>query len=137
MSGLRIVPSAELRDAEWDELTALCVAAFDEPWDGYWDSIGPGIHVIAADEAGRILAHAAIVDRLLYPADLVVPAAYVEAVAVLPERQRSGLGTTVMEVIDRIIAGTNCGMAPMRWDIAFGKLEALGKGAELARKRFA
>ena len=38
---------------------------------------------------------------------------------------------------ESIIAGTNCGMAPMRWDIAFGKLEALGKGAELARKRFA
>lgn len=103
MSGLRIVPSAELRDAEWDELTALCVAAFDEPWDGYWESIGPGIHVIAADDAGRIQAHAAIVDRLLYPADLMVPAAYVEAVAVLPERQRSGLGTAVMDVIDRMI----------------------------------
>jgi len=38
---------------------------------------------------------------------------------------------------ESIIAGTNCGMAPMRWDIALGKLEALGKGAELARKRFA
>ena len=38
---------------------------------------------------------------------------------------------------ESIIAGTNCGMAPMRWDIAFRKLEALGKGAELARKRFA
>src|SRR5499433_174183 len=38
---------------------------------------------------------------------------------------------------ESIIAGTNCGMAPMRWDIAFGKLEALGKGAALARKRFA
>jgi len=25
----------------------------------------------------------------------------------------------------------------MRWDIAFGKLEALGQGAALARKRFA
>ncbi len=37
---------------------------------------------------------------------------------------------------DAIIAGTNCGMAPMRWDIAFSKLAALGKGAELARKRF-
>ena len=36
---------------------------------------------------------------------------------------------------DVIIAGTNCGMAPMRWDIAFSKLEALGKGAELARRR--
>ena len=36
---------------------------------------------------------------------------------------------------DKIIAGTNCGMAPMRWDIAYAKLAALGKGAELARKK--
>src|SRR5215467_11371665 len=32
---------------------------------------------------------------------------------------------------EAIIAGTNCGMAPMRWDVAFAKLAALGKGAEL------
>ena len=37
---------------------------------------------------------------------------------------------------ERIVAGTNCGMAPMRRDIAIAKLEALGKGAALARKRF-
>jgi 5-methyltetrahydropteroyltriglutamate--homocysteine methyltransferase len=37
---------------------------------------------------------------------------------------------------ERLVAGTNCGMAPMRWDIAFGKLKALGEGAALARKRF-
>ena len=37
---------------------------------------------------------------------------------------------------DRIIASTNCGMAPMRWDIAYGKLAALAQGAALARKRF-
>jgi len=36
---------------------------------------------------------------------------------------------------ERIIAGTNCGMAPMRRDIALAKLDALGKGAALARKR--
>jgi 5-methyltetrahydropteroyltriglutamate--homocysteine methyltransferase len=36
---------------------------------------------------------------------------------------------------ERIIAGTNCGMAPMRRDIALGKLAALAGGAELARKR--
>ncbi|HMA74550.1 MAG TPA: methionine synthase [Xanthobacteraceae bacterium] len=35
-----------------------------------------------------------------------------------------------------IIACTNCGMAPMRRDIAVGKLMALGAGAELARQRF-
>ncbi|MBV9066642.1 MAG: methionine synthase [Methylobacteriaceae bacterium] len=37
---------------------------------------------------------------------------------------------------DKIIASTNCGMAPMRRDIAVAKLQALGAGAALARKRF-
>ena len=36
---------------------------------------------------------------------------------------------------DAIIAGTNCGMAPMRFDVALAKLDALGKGAALARER--
>ncbi|MGX7745225.1 methionine synthase [Rhodopseudomonas parapalustris] len=35
-----------------------------------------------------------------------------------------------------IIATTNCGMAPMRREIAEAKLAALGAGAELARQRF-
>jgi 5-methyltetrahydropteroyltriglutamate--homocysteine methyltransferase len=35
---------------------------------------------------------------------------------------------------ERIVAGTNCGMAPMRRDVALAKLAALGRGAELARK---
>jgi 5-methyltetrahydropteroyltriglutamate--homocysteine methyltransferase len=38
---------------------------------------------------------------------------------------------------EHIVCGTNCGMAPMRRDIAARKLEALGKGAALARQRFA
>jgi 5-methyltetrahydropteroyltriglutamate--homocysteine methyltransferase len=38
---------------------------------------------------------------------------------------------------EQLIVGSNCGMAPMQWTTAFAKLEALGKGAELARKRFA
>jgi 5-methyltetrahydropteroyltriglutamate--homocysteine methyltransferase len=37
---------------------------------------------------------------------------------------------------EKVIAGTNCGMAPMRWDIAVAKLDALGKGVDLARKKF-
>jgi 5-methyltetrahydropteroyltriglutamate--homocysteine methyltransferase len=36
---------------------------------------------------------------------------------------------------EKIIAGTNCGMAPMRRDIAIAKLAALGKGAQMARER--
>lgn len=103
MTSIRVVPSAALTPAEWSELTDLCVAAFDEPWGDYWESIGPGVHVMAEDAGGRIVAHAAIVDRLLYPGDGVLRAAYVEAVAVLPDRQRQGLGTRVMEVIDRMV----------------------------------
>ncbi len=34
---------------------------------------------------------------------------------------------------ERIQPCTNCGMAPMRWELAFAKLQALGAGAELAR----
>jgi 5-methyltetrahydropteroyltriglutamate--homocysteine methyltransferase len=37
---------------------------------------------------------------------------------------------------EKIVACTNCGMAPMRWDVAFAKLAALGRGAELARQSF-
>jgi 5-methyltetrahydropteroyltriglutamate--homocysteine methyltransferase len=37
---------------------------------------------------------------------------------------------------ERIVACTNCGMAPMRRDIAQAKLMALGAGAALARKQF-
>jgi 5-methyltetrahydropteroyltriglutamate--homocysteine methyltransferase len=38
---------------------------------------------------------------------------------------------------DRIVACTNCGMAPMRRDVALGKLGALAAGAALARRRLA
>ena len=68
MVSLRVVPSAELTPAEWSALTDLCVAAFDEPWDSYWEDIGPGVHVLAEDPERGVVGHAAIVDRLLYPA---------------------------------------------------------------------
>ena len=43
----------------------------------------------------------------------------------------------VMEFVpkDNIVATTNCGMAPMRRDIAEAKLRALGAGAKLAREK--
>jgi aminoglycoside 2'-N-acetyltransferase I len=100
---LRVVPSADLTAAEWSTLTDLCVAAFNEPWDTYWEDIGPGVHVLAEDPERGIVAHAAIVDRLLYPGDATLQTGYVEAVAVWPDLQRTGLGTQVMEVIDRMI----------------------------------
>ena len=54
-----------------------------------------------------------------------------------PDQVAAVIGEAMKYVArEKIIAGTNCGMAPMRWDIAFAKLSALGQGAELARKKF-
>ena len=38
---------------------------------------------------------------------------------------------------ENILPSTNCGMAPMRRDMAVAKLKALGDGARLARKKYA
>jgi 5-methyltetrahydropteroyltriglutamate--homocysteine methyltransferase len=53
--------------------------------------------------------------------------------------QIAGLIGKVMDHVpkERIVACTNCGMAPMRRDIAEAKLKALGAGVALARQRYA
>ena len=55
-----------------------------------------------------------------------------------PEQIAQGIGEGMKYVPkERIVACTNCGMAPMRRDIAEAKLMALGAGAKLAREKFA
>jgi 5-methyltetrahydropteroyltriglutamate--homocysteine methyltransferase len=54
-----------------------------------------------------------------------------------PEQVADTIGRALQFVPkDRLIACTNCGMAPMRRDIALRKLAALAQGAELARQRY-
>jgi len=54
-----------------------------------------------------------------------------------PEEVATLLGEATQYVAkERIVACTNCGMAPMRREVAVAKLEALAKGAAIARKRF-
>jgi len=55
-----------------------------------------------------------------------------------PERVAQVIGE-VMKFVpkERIVACTNCGMAPMQRNIAEAKLIALGAGVKLARQRFA
>ena len=54
-----------------------------------------------------------------------------------PEQVATTIGRALKFVpAERLIACTNCGMAPMRRDIALRKLEALGLGAALAWQRY-
>lgn len=55
-----------------------------------------------------------------------------------PERVAQVIGEVTKFVPkEKIVACTNCGMAPMQRDIAEAKLVALGAGAALARQKFA
>jgi 5-methyltetrahydropteroyltriglutamate--homocysteine methyltransferase len=54
-----------------------------------------------------------------------------------PEQVADTIGAALQFVArERLIACTNCGLAPMDREVALKKLEALGKGAELARRRY-
>src|SRR5437660_572875 len=54
-----------------------------------------------------------------------------------PEEVAAVIGEAARYVArDKIIACTNCGMAPMRREVALAKLAALGRGAGLARQKF-
>jgi 5-methyltetrahydropteroyltriglutamate--homocysteine methyltransferase len=54
-----------------------------------------------------------------------------------PEEIAAVIGQAAAYVAkEKIIACTNCGMAPMRRDIAENKLAALAQGAALARQKF-
>lgn len=54
-----------------------------------------------------------------------------------PEQVADTIGLALQYVPrDKLIACTNCGLAPMSREVALAKLDALAKGAALARKRY-
>jgi 5-methyltetrahydropteroyltriglutamate--homocysteine methyltransferase len=75
---------------------------------------------------------------LLAGKDVLVGAIDVATDAVeTPDDVAATLGAALKYVPkERIVACTNCGMAPMRRDIALAKLTALAQGAALARQRY-
>jgi 5-methyltetrahydropteroyltriglutamate--homocysteine methyltransferase len=76
--------------------------------------------------------------RLLDGKDVLVGAIDVATDAIeTPEQVAAVIAEAAKHVAkEKIIPCTNCGMAPMRRDIANAKLEALGAGARLAREKF-
>ena len=76
--------------------------------------------------------------RLLDGKDVLVGAIDVASNAVeTPEEVADTLGRALQYVArERLFSCTNCGMAPMQREVALAKLEALAKGAALARERW-
>jgi aminoglycoside 2'-N-acetyltransferase I len=84
-------------------LRALLDAAFDGDFsDDDWEHSLGGTHVIIEDASG-VVAHGAVVPRVLAVGPLRLTVGYVEAVAVRPDRQRAGLGTAIMRALNDVI----------------------------------
>ena len=76
--------------------------------------------------------------KLLDGKDVLIGAIDVATDAIETPEQVAGVIAEATRYVakEKIVPGTNCGMAPMRRDIATAKLKALGDGAKLAREKF-
>jgi aminoglycoside 2'-N-acetyltransferase I len=70
--------------------------------DEDWQHTCGGSHVIVT-ELGSVVAHAAVVERVLEVADRPFRTGYVEGVATTPARQREGLGSMVMREVANLV----------------------------------
>jgi aminoglycoside 2'-N-acetyltransferase I len=103
MPVVRIVESADLSPAELDAIRHLLDAAFERDFsDDDWRHALGGWHALIEAPSG-VIAHAAVVPRRLQVGATEFHAGYVEAVAVIPDRQRTGLGTAVMRATTDLV----------------------------------
>jgi aminoglycoside 2'-N-acetyltransferase I len=85
------------------QIRRLFFTAFDETFSEQdWEHVLGGWHVVV-DDGGVVVAHAAIVPRVLEVADRPFRTGYVEGVATHPARQREGLGSQTMGEVSRLL----------------------------------
>jgi aminoglycoside 2'-N-acetyltransferase I len=111
---LRAVSTDALTRAEIDALRQLMHEAFaaDEHGgftDEDWEHALGGTHLLA-EEAGRIVGHASVVERDIRVAGRPLRTGYVEAVATAVDRQRSGIGTRLMREVASLLAAYELGV---------------------------
>jgi aminoglycoside 2'-N-acetyltransferase I len=103
MTRLRRVTTAELSGEELAAVRRLVFAAFEGRIDGHdWEHTLGGVHVLAVEDDG-VVAHGAVVARLLMAGGRGVRTGYVEGVATRRDRRGRGLATLVMEEVGRVI----------------------------------
>ena len=103
---VRVVPTANLSQAELQALRRLLEAAFHDAVEGGltdedWDHTLGGVHVIAADDG--IVSHAAVVPRVLEAAGQTLRTGYVEGVATAAPFRGRGHASAVMREAARIV----------------------------------
>lgn len=98
MAAISTIRTADLDDRLRSEIVQLCVTAHEEQdFENLFAYLpADGLHTIAV-EGGALVGHAVVTTRWLQPGSLdPLRTAYVDAVAVSPDRQGSGIGSAVM-----------------------------------------
>jgi 5-methyltetrahydropteroyltriglutamate--homocysteine methyltransferase len=111
-----------------------------DEWRQY-EQIFPALAKSSIDQVSLECIHSHVppeLMRLLKGKDVLVGVIDVASDTVeTPQEVAATIGKALKYVPkNRLIACTNCGMAPMRRDIARAKLKALAAGAAIARKRY-
>jgi aminoglycoside 2'-N-acetyltransferase I len=103
---LRRVATDGLTDSEIEAARRILWAAFVDVEGGMteddWTHALGGVHVLIELD-GDVVGHGSVVERELHVAGRPFRAGYVEAVAIDPPRQRSGLGTRLMREIGFVV----------------------------------
>ena len=100
---VRLIETGRLSDADRSAIRALLDEAFDGDFsDEDWRHALGGWHAIVRLDAS-VVAHAALVERRIAVGTRLFRTGYVEAVAVRPSHQRTGLGTAVMASLSELV----------------------------------
>ena len=103
MPEVRLLTTAEVPPELLAAARDLCDRAFGARFEATdWDHALGGWHALAL-EGAELVAHASLVDRVLYVGGRGLRAGYVEAVATDPDRQGTGLGSLVMAPLAAVI----------------------------------
>jgi 5-methyltetrahydropteroyltriglutamate--homocysteine methyltransferase len=115
--------------------------ALGEEWRQY-EQVFPALAASSIDQVSLECFHSHVppqLMQLLEGKDVMVGVIDVASDEIeTPEQVADTIGKALQFVAkERLIACTNCGLAPMDREVALKKLDALAKGAELARRRYA
>jgi aminoglycoside 2'-N-acetyltransferase I len=100
---LRRATTAELAGAELEAVRRLLFAAFEGRFEADdWAHTLGGVHVLVTED-DQVVAHGAVVRRVLTVGDREWATGYVEGVATRGDRRGRGLATRVMREVGRVI----------------------------------
>lgn len=102
MHEVRLLTTGELSAAERVACRSLTAVAFDDFTDDDWAHALGGWHAVIG-AAADVVAHAAVVPRAILVGGREFRAGYVEAVAVRPDLQGTGLGSRVMAAANDVV----------------------------------